>query len=153
MLLESLLDEAATAGGIQSGLNNRRIAGVLLQAIMFNSFASTISGSSVRSDPTEGAEELWGLRDEEGWATVGDEGGAVFLPLWPHAELAALCATDSWEAYRPEPIRLVELLAAWLPSLAEEGWGIAVFPTPAMAGAHVPSDELRADLERAIRGA
>ena len=98
------------------------------------------------------AEELWGLRDEEGWATVGDEGGAVFLPLWPHAELAALCATDSWEAYRPEPIRLVELLAAWLPSLAEEGWGIAVFPTPAMAGAHVPSDELRADLERAIRG-
>lgn len=99
------------------------------------------------------AEELWGLRDEEGWATVGDEGGAVFLPLWPHAELAALCATDSWEPYRPEPISLVELLAAWLPSLAEEGWGIAVFPTPAMAGAHVPSDELRADLERAIRGA
>ena len=98
------------------------------------------------------AEGLWGLRDEEGWATVGDEGGGVFLPLWPHPELAALCATDSWEAYRPEAIRLVELLAAWLPSLAGEGWGIALFPTPAMAGVHVPCDELRADLERAIRG-
>jgi len=60
-LLESLLEEAAAAGGIQAGLNSRRIAGVLLQAIMFNSFASTISGSSVRSDPSEGAEELWGL--------------------------------------------------------------------------------------------
>ena len=97
-------------------------------------------------------EGLWGLRDDEGWATVGDDGGAVYLPLWPHAELAALCATDSWAAYRPEPINLVELLAAWLPSLGEEGWGVAVFPTPAMAGVHVPSDELRGDLERAIRG-
>jgi hypothetical protein len=97
-------------------------------------------------------EELWGLRDEEGWATVGDENGRVYLPLWPHAELAALCATESWGAYAPEAIRLVELLAAWLPSLAEEGWGIAVFPTPAMAGVHVASDQLRADLERAIRG-
>ena len=96
-------------------------------------------------------EELWGLRDDEGWATVGDEGGAVYLPLWPHGEIAALCATDAWAAYRPEPIRLAELLAAWLPSLAEEGWGIAVFPTPAMAGVHVGSDELRGDLERAIQ--
>lgn len=97
-------------------------------------------------------EQLWGLRDEEGWATVGDEEGGVFLPLWPHAELAALCATETWAAYRPEPIRLVELLAAWLPSLGEEGWGIAVFPTSSMSGVHVTSDELRSDLERAIRG-
>ena len=50
-LLESLLDDAAAAGRHPAGLNNRRIAGVLLQAIMFNAFASTISGSSVRSDP------------------------------------------------------------------------------------------------------
>ena len=99
------------------------------------------------------AEALWGLRDEEGWATVGDESGAVFLPLWPHAELATLCATEAWAGYRPEAIPLVELLAAWLPSLAEEGWGIDVFPTPAMAGVHVSSDDLRGDLERAIRGA
>jgi AcrR family transcriptional regulator len=60
-LLESLLDEAVKAGDIQKGLTNRRIAGVLLQAIMFNTFASTISGSSMRGDPGEAAEELWGL--------------------------------------------------------------------------------------------
>jgi hypothetical protein len=28
---------------------------------MFNAFASTISGSSVRGEPGEGAEELWRL--------------------------------------------------------------------------------------------
>lgn len=97
-------------------------------------------------------EEAWGLRDEEGWATVGDEEGKVYLPLWPHAELAARCATDTWQAYRPEAIRLVELLAAWLPSLAEEGWGVAAFPTPDGAGVHVDCDRLRADLERVVRG-
>lgn len=58
-LLESLLDEAVAAGDIKAGLTNRRIAGVLLQAIMFNAFASTISGSSVRRDAGEAAEELW----------------------------------------------------------------------------------------------
>ena len=57
-LLEGLLDEAAAAGGIQSGLNHRRIAGVLLQAIMFNAFASTISGTSVRADPRGGRRAL-----------------------------------------------------------------------------------------------
>ena len=60
-LLVELLDDAAAAGAIHGGLNHRRIAGVLLQAIMFNAFASTISGSSVRRSPDEGAEELWGL--------------------------------------------------------------------------------------------
>ena len=33
----------------------------VLQAIMFNVFASTISGSSVRDDTGQAAEELWGL--------------------------------------------------------------------------------------------
>ena len=60
-LLEGLIDDAVAAGDIQGGLNNRRMAGVLLQAIMFNTFASTISGSSVRGDPREAADELWGL--------------------------------------------------------------------------------------------
>lgn len=60
-LLEALLDDAVTAGNIQAGINNRRIAGVLLQAIMFNAFAATISGTSVRSGPREAAEELWDL--------------------------------------------------------------------------------------------
>ena len=60
-LLEGLIDDAVAAGDIREGLNNRRMAGVLLQAIMFNAFASTISGSSIRSDPREGAEELWEL--------------------------------------------------------------------------------------------
>jgi AcrR family transcriptional regulator len=60
-LLEELLDEAAEAGAIRSDLPTRRIAGVLIQAISFNAFSATISGSSMRPDGAGAAEDLWDL--------------------------------------------------------------------------------------------
>jgi len=59
-LAEEILDEAAAAGRIRSNLNHGRIAGIVLQAIMFNAFAATISASSVRPESDTG-EELWDL--------------------------------------------------------------------------------------------
>jgi AcrR family transcriptional regulator len=60
-LFEQLLADAAEAGAVRSDLAHRRTAGVLLQAIMFNAFAMTISGASVRPDGGDAAEELWTL--------------------------------------------------------------------------------------------
>ena len=45
----------------QEDLNHRRIAGVVLQAIMFNVFSSTISGTPARAEGETGAEGLWDL--------------------------------------------------------------------------------------------
>ena len=47
---EALLVEASAAGVIRPGLDHRRIAGVVLQATMFNAFSSAISGSSTALD-------------------------------------------------------------------------------------------------------
>ena len=58
-LLEDLLDEAAKAGVIRSGLRHDRVAGVILQAVMFNAFTTTISASSTRPSRGDAAEELW----------------------------------------------------------------------------------------------
>jgi AcrR family transcriptional regulator len=58
-LLEQLLAEAAEAGAVRPGLRHRHTAGVLLQAISFDSFASTMSGTSVHPDGGETANELW----------------------------------------------------------------------------------------------
>jgi AcrR family transcriptional regulator len=58
-LLTELLDEAVTAGLIRSDLQHARIAGVVLQAIMFNAFATTISGAAGRQSGSAAAEELW----------------------------------------------------------------------------------------------
>jgi len=59
-LLERILDDAAAAGAIRPGIDHHRMAGVVLQAVMFNAFATTISGIPVQ--PDSGAdEELWEL--------------------------------------------------------------------------------------------
>jgi AcrR family transcriptional regulator len=59
-LFGEVLDEAATAGAIRPGLRKGPIAGIVLEAIMFNAFSATIGGTAAKgaSDP---AEELWDL--------------------------------------------------------------------------------------------
>src|SRR5579862_234389 len=59
-LYVELLDDAAAAGRLRSGLSHRRIAGVVLQAIMFNAFSTTIGGSpTAAGGATDPAEDLW----------------------------------------------------------------------------------------------
>ena len=53
----ALLDDADAAGALRPGLDRRRIAGVVLQATMFNVFAAAISASP----PGAGDEVLWDL--------------------------------------------------------------------------------------------
>lgn len=56
-LLEGVLQEAVASGDLRDNLDHRRLAGVLLNEIMFNAFAATIAGTPVQ----EGAEDLWEL--------------------------------------------------------------------------------------------
>jgi len=58
-LLTDLLDEAAEAGAVRPGLQHPHIAGVVLEAIMFNAFTTTISGAAGRQSGQAAAEELW----------------------------------------------------------------------------------------------
>jgi len=60
-LLVQLLDDAAAAGALRPGLSHRAVAGVALQAIMFNAFAATISGTPIGPDGHDEAEQLWFL--------------------------------------------------------------------------------------------
>jgi AcrR family transcriptional regulator len=57
-LFGEVLDEAGEAGVVRPGLRGSRIAGTILEAVMFNVFASTITGAPVADDDTD-AEELW----------------------------------------------------------------------------------------------
>jgi AcrR family transcriptional regulator len=60
-LFEEVLDEAAAAGVIRSDMPHSRLAGVVLQAIMFNAFAAIIARSSSRDGGGDAPEELWDL--------------------------------------------------------------------------------------------
>lgn len=60
-MFRTLLDEAADAGAIRPGLDHQQITGVVLQAVMFNSYADTISAATVRADADTAAAGLWNL--------------------------------------------------------------------------------------------
>jgi AcrR family transcriptional regulator len=59
-LFEAILGDAAKAGVIRTNLSSRRVAGFVLQSVMFNAFVTTISGSW-SSDSDDIAEEMWEL--------------------------------------------------------------------------------------------
>ncbi len=60
-LFEEVLQEAVDAGAIRSGLSEGPIVGIVLEAIMFNTFSSTIGGLSARPHVGDSAEYLWDL--------------------------------------------------------------------------------------------
>jgi AcrR family transcriptional regulator len=60
-LFEEVLDEAAAAGVIRPDMPHSRLAGVVLQAVMFNAFAAIIAQSSTREAGPDAPEELWDL--------------------------------------------------------------------------------------------
>jgi len=60
-LFGQLLDDAAAEGSIRSGLRRSPIAGVVLEAIMFNAFSATIGGTRTQGEEVDPAEELWDL--------------------------------------------------------------------------------------------
>ena len=57
---EAVLADAATAGVIRGDMRSRRLAGFVLQSVMFNAFVTTISGSW-RAEGDDVAEQMWDL--------------------------------------------------------------------------------------------
>jgi AcrR family transcriptional regulator len=60
-LFNEVLDDATAAGALRPGLRQSTITGMVLEAIMFNTFSATIGGASVRTETADPAEELWDL--------------------------------------------------------------------------------------------
>jgi AcrR family transcriptional regulator len=60
-LFGELLDDAAAEGAIRPDLRRSPIAGMVLEAIMFNAFSVTIGGTFATESIEDQAEELWDL--------------------------------------------------------------------------------------------
>ena len=58
-LFEEVLDEAAAAGHLRSHLSRRPIAGIVLEAVMFD--PSIMGGSPITAERGDPAEDLWDL--------------------------------------------------------------------------------------------
>ncbi|MBE6753858.1 MAG: DUF2750 domain-containing protein [Ruminococcaceae bacterium] len=93
-------------------------------------------------------EEVWSLKDDEGWATLGLEDREYF-PVWPTREMAQLCAEEEWASYYPESIELEEFLTEWLSGLQEDNIRVTVM-WHSGEGIDPDWERLKADIENEL---
>jgi hypothetical protein len=98
-------------------------------------------------------EELWGLRNEKGWALFATEDGAVCFPVWPHEPYAAAFATGEFASLTATAIPLDEWTQEYLPNMHEDGTLVAVFPVTRASetGTVVSAERLSVDITTALR--
>ena len=93
-------------------------------------------------------EEVWSLRDPQGWATLGLDDRS-FFPVWPKKEFADICKKEEWENYYSESIDLEEFLDEWLVGLKEDGIRVTLMWNDGN-GIDIDWDRLRADIEQEL---
>jgi hypothetical protein len=95
------------------------------------------------------AKAVWALY-QEGWASIGDEGGGQMIPFWPHQAFAAAFATGAWAGFEPRKIALDDFLQTWIPGMRQRGVEPAIFPVAAGNSAVVSLDDLDANLRHEL---
>lgn len=90
-------------------------------------------------------EEVWSLKETDGWATLGIEND-MFFPIWPKKEFAEICIGDEWKNYYPEKIDLYEFLEDWIEGLKKDNIRITVMWNNG-SGIDLDWDILKNDIE------
>lgn len=90
-------------------------------------------------------EEVWSLRNEEGWITSG-MGDEVFFPVWAKKEFAELYISGDWQDCKCESIDIDDFLEDWLEGLQEDGIRVSVMWHDG-AGIDVDWERLAEDIE------
>ena len=88
-------------------------------------------------------EELWSLKNDEGFVAYGDNDGNECLPFWPHPKYAEAIATDKWSDCFPHQIGLSDFLDNWLPGMLSDDVKAVIFPTLNAQGVVVNPTDLK----------
>lgn len=96
-------------------------------------------------------EEVWSLRNQDGWVLSSTNGADEIAPFWSHPDYARACATGQWIDCEPAPITLEAFQQRWLPGMSKDHRSVAVFSTPHSAGlvlsAETLSQAIQAELD------
>lgn len=79
-------------------------------------------------------DELWSLKNNDGFIGMGDNEGHDGIPFWPHIEYAKLFINNEWENCEPAKINFHHFLDYWIPEMIKDNTHIIVFPTLEMKG-------------------
>ncbi|MBN1123429.1 MAG: DUF2750 domain-containing protein [Sedimentisphaerales bacterium] len=95
-------------------------------------------------------EEIWSLRNEDGWVVLGDSEGNECFPVWPAKDFAAMACQGDWKDCEPSSIPLDKWLTSWIDGLRNDQRLVAVFPNQDLKSSVVSSDQLRTDMQEEL---
>ena len=73
-------------------------------------------------------EELFALKDDQGWFFAETKDGDVYFPIWCHPDFATKTAAKHAKGYSVEAIDLELFMNVWLPGMANDGVKVSIFP-------------------------
>lgn len=103
-------------------------------------------------DKVAETEQVWGLKDKNGWVTIKDENNNIAMPIWPGFEFAKYCKENQWKEANPEGIDLFEFMEYWLQGMKRDGCRVLVFSDSEGRGISVDSEEFKKELEKNLAG-
>lgn len=87
-------------------------------------------------------EEVWIIKDQNSFVTLGDKDEQVSIPVFPEQQFAELFLTDSWSSYSVENMNLTDFMN-WLDTLQEDSIAIAGFPNTDFNSVIVTAEEMK----------
>jgi hypothetical protein len=92
-------------------------------------------------------EQVWGLANDEGWATSSsNDNNVTVIPFWSDKAYALACAKQDWSTYRPTSIPLNEFLESWCIGMISDGTLVGVNWDSNMFGKEVEPLDLALDI-------
>jgi hypothetical protein len=73
-------------------------------------------------------EQLWGMRNDEGWLVPVTPDGIEYFPVWPHPDFAQKTTDLRFPGHRTDEICLHNFMECWLPTLQNDDVKVAAFP-------------------------
>lgn len=95
-------------------------------------------------------EEIWSIKDVNGWCQMGSSDGRECVPVWPaHRYAQAFCVSE-WKDCTAVLIPLEKWIRSWIPGMEKDGKCVAVFPTSEMQGVIRKPNEFLLDLQEEL---
>ena len=95
-------------------------------------------------------EQVWSLRNSEGWALFGGNNVSAAMPIWPAEQFAKLCAIEDFSDCVPEMIPLRSFIEEWLSKLDNDNVLIAVLPDTSSNAVVVDARRFGTDLSNEV---
>ena len=88
------------------------------------------------------SEEVWIIKEEGKYVTLGDDSEQIIIPVFPEKEFADLLLNDDWEKCTVEKLDL-HMFMDWLDELQQDEVKIAGFPKNDFKAVVVEPEEMK----------